>query len=108
MENARYLADRALENFNSRWSFNHLCKNRELLAVTLSMGIATLASDGGLRGADFVKRADLAMYEAKRGEKNRSSGRAAPQIGRQNACVQQRKGFIYGHGFVSHPALAVL
>ena len=84
IENARYTADRIRENFNSRWSFGHLCKNSELIAVTLSMGIATLAPDEP--SENFVKRADLAMYEAKRSGGNRAV-EAAMQIGRQEACL---------------------
>ncbi len=86
MENALFTADRIRKNFNSRWHFSHLCKNSDLLAVTLSMGIATLAPDEP--SDNFVKRADLAMYEAKRSGGNRAV-EAAMQIGRQNACVQQ-------------------
>ncbi|MGE0084207.1 MAG: diguanylate cyclase [Desulfococcaceae bacterium] len=83
MGNARYTADRIRENFNSRWSFSHLCKD-SLIPVTLSMGIARLSPDESAE--NFVKRADMAMYEAKRAGGNRAV-EAAMQIGRQDVCL---------------------
>ncbi len=83
MTDARYTADRIRENFSSRWAFSHLCKSGGLIPVTLSMGIAMLAPDESAE--IFVKRADLAMYEAKRAGGNRAV-EAAMQIGRQEVC----------------------
>ena len=80
MADARYTADRIRESFVSRWSFSHLCKTGGLIPVTLSMGIAMLSTDESAE--IFIKRADLAMYEAKRAGGNRVV-EAAMQIGRQ-------------------------
>ncbi|QTA79896.1 GGDEF and PAS domains-containing protein [Desulfonema limicola] len=78
MEGALFSSERIRDTFNSRWFFNS-CKNENLIPVTLSMGVAEIADN---EIADtFIKRADLAMYEAKRGGGNKTV-EAKMQIGK--------------------------
>jgi GGDEF domain-containing protein len=64
------VADRFRSAFNRRWSQIMDEKGSNLKSVSLSLGVAQFhMEDDGERGENadnFVKRADMAMYEAKR------------------------------------------
>jgi diguanylate cyclase (GGDEF)-like protein/PAS domain S-box-containing protein len=64
LDEAAKAAERLRHSFNERWPSQAPKPNRELRPVTLSLGVAELVPGEGAE--NLVKRADLAMYEAKR------------------------------------------
>ena len=62
-------AQRIVDCFNQSWPFQALCRGAGIAPVTLSVGVA--GAGAGESGRDIVKRADEAMYRAKRGGTNR-------------------------------------
>jgi len=75
---AVYFAEKIRNEFNARWPFDLPCGNEISLKVTLSMGLAQISPDE--KANLFIKRADLAMYEAKRAGGDRIV-KATQQIG---------------------------
>ena len=57
-------AEKIRKHFNSCWPYEDVCKNYALKPVTLSIGVAEVNIEDG--SETLIKRADLAMYEAKR------------------------------------------
>ncbi len=78
---AAYFAEKIRNEFNARWPFDLPCGDKISLKVTLSMGLAQINPDE--KANLFIKRADLAMYEAKRGGGDRIV-KAAQQIGEKS------------------------
>ena len=88
LDDAYFSAERVRKEFNSRWSFDSVCGTSELRQITLSLGVAEVNPEE--LPATFIKRADLAMYEAKRAGGNRTV-RAASQIGKYLQCPEEKK-----------------
>lgn len=81
--NAKAIAERIRKDFNGRWPFEVICDRKDVNRVTLSLGIAMFNEE---ESPDiFVKRADLAMYEAKQSGGDRVV-EAISRIGRQDDC----------------------
>jgi len=83
LDDAYFSAERIRNEFNSRWSFGSLCDSSYLKKITLSLGVAEV--NPGELPETFIKRADLAMYEAKRAGGDRTV-RAGSQIGKYLSC----------------------
>jgi len=83
LDDAHFSAERVRNEFNSRWSFGSLCDTSCLKQITLSLGVAE--ANSGELPETFIKRADLAMYEAKRAGGDRTV-RAGSQIGKYLSC----------------------
>ncbi len=83
MDDAHFSAERIRNEFNSRWSFGSLCDTSCLKRITLSLGVAEV--NPGELAETFIKRSDLAMYEAKRAGGDRTV-RAGAQIGKYLSC----------------------
>ncbi len=64
LDQAIATAEKIRLTFNERWPYVETCKGRKAVRVTLSLGAAQVAA--GETGAILIKRADLAMYEAKK------------------------------------------
>lgn len=79
---AKMIAERIRSEFNHRWPFEIVCTRKDVSRVTLSVGIAMFNPDESPE--TFVKRADLAMYEAKQSGGDKVV-EAISRIGRQNA-----------------------
>lgn len=83
LSGAKMIADRIRAEFNNRWPFEIVCERKDVSRVTLSIGIAMFNSDESPE--TLVKRADLAMYEAKQSGGDKVV-EAIPRIGRQDVC----------------------
>ncbi len=80
LSNACFSAERIRKAFNSHWSFGSVCdENTFSEQVTLSLGVAQFNHEEVTD--TFIKRADLAMYEAKRAGGNQTV-EAGIQIGK--------------------------
>jgi len=77
--NAHFTAEKVRTHFNSSFPYEAACKKYDLKPVTLSLGVAEVNSEDGPE--TLIKRADLAMYEAKRAGGNRTV-EAGPKIGK--------------------------
>ncbi len=85
LDGAKVTAERIRAEFNNRWPFEIVCHRKDLSRVTLSMGVAMLNMDE--EPETFIKRADLAMYEAKQSGGNKVV-EAISRIGKQDIdCV---------------------
>lgn len=83
LDGARITAERIRTEFNNRWTIEIVCHRKDLRPVTLSIGIAMFSHDE--EPEIFIKRADLAMYEAKQAGGNKVV-EAISRIGRQEIC----------------------
>ncbi len=81
LDGAKITAERIRAEFNNRWPFEIVCPRKDLSRVTLSMGVAMLNMDE--EPETFIKRADLAMYEAKQSGGNKVV-EAISRIGKQD------------------------
>jgi len=61
---AFFSAERIRKEFNSRWSYDSVFEGAGLKRITLSLGVAEIGPEEITD--TFIKRSDLAMYEAKR------------------------------------------
>lgn len=72
------VAERFRTTFNTQWSQNMPLADKKLKPITLSLGVAEYQrgndelNDTGESGDYLIKRADMAMYEAKRAGGNRT------------------------------------
>ncbi len=80
---AKMIAERIRSEFNGRWPFEIVCERKDVSRVTLSVGIAIFNPEEAPE--TFVKRADLAMYEAKQSGGDKVV-EAISRIGRQDEC----------------------
>jgi diguanylate cyclase (GGDEF)-like protein/PAS domain S-box-containing protein len=76
---ALFVAEKFRKSFNSSWPYAAVCKKYDLDPVTLSLGVAEANAEDDPK--TLIKRADLAMYEAKRSGGNRTV-EATPKIGK--------------------------
>ncbi len=81
ISNAYVSAEKLRKHFNANWPFTEVCWKSNLNQVTLSLGVAE--ADSQDKTDTLIKRADLAMYEAKRAGGNRTVA-AAFTIGTAN------------------------
>ncbi len=77
--NAYLAAENIRKHFNASWPYDAVCKKYNLNPVTLSIGVAEVNAEEDPK--ILIKRADLAMYEAKRSGGNRTI-EATPKIGK--------------------------
>lgn len=80
---ANFSAERIRKRFNEQACFSSFCDNTLSKKISLSMGIAQF--NPGESATLFVKRADMAMYEAKRAGGNKTV-EAGSQIGKSDVC----------------------
>jgi diguanylate cyclase (GGDEF)-like protein/PAS domain S-box-containing protein len=64
LQSAYITAERIRETFNTKWNYNSLGDLGQVCRVTLSLGLAQAGDEEVPE--QFVRRADLAMYESKR------------------------------------------
>ena len=64
LQNAKQAGEKIRTNFNDLWPYDVAYKDIDLTPVTLSIGIAQLEDNESAES--FIKRADVAMYKAKR------------------------------------------
>ncbi len=76
-DQGRLAMERFRQSFNQQWRSKMRYLGDDLLAVTLSIGVAQLAP--GESGDQLIRRADLAMYEAKKDGGDRTV-KARPEI----------------------------
>ena len=64
LQNAKQTGEKIRTSFNAHWPYDIAYKDIELTPVTLSAGVAQLEANE--TSESLIKRADVAMYEAKR------------------------------------------
>jgi len=69
LESAFVTAEKIRTAFNESWPYDIIIQESGMDPVTLSLGVAQLTRKE--QAASFIKRSDLAMYEAKRNGGNR-------------------------------------
>ena len=69
LQNAKQTAEKIRTSFNDRWTYGVAYRDIDLSPVTLSVGVAQLQENETAEA--LIKRADVAMYEAKRQDGDR-------------------------------------
>ena len=75
LDQARATAEKIRKGFNDRWPYDTITEGTRIRQVTMSMGVTEATA--GETVDSLVKRADLAMYEAKRAGGDRVTVAAA-------------------------------